>query len=37
MKKGWNKSGDSNLNTECPIAALLTYSLILYSFNIAPN
>jgi hypothetical protein len=21
MKKGWNKNGDSNLNTECPIAA----------------
>jgi len=21
MKKGWNKKGDSNLNTECPLAA----------------
>jgi hypothetical protein len=21
MKIGWNKKGDSNLNTECPIAA----------------
>jgi hypothetical protein len=30
MKKGWNKSGDSNLNAECPIAALLTDDLILY-------
>jgi hypothetical protein len=22
MKKGWNKKGDSNLSTGCPIAAL---------------
>jgi hypothetical protein len=36
MKRGWN-NGDSNLTTECPIAALLTDVLILYSFNIAQN
>jgi|GEM_PF-1595853 len=29
LKTGWNKKGDSNLNTECPIAALLTDSIIL--------
>jgi len=31
MKKGWNKNGDSNLSTECPIAALYTDGSILYS------
>jgi hypothetical protein len=31
MKKGWNKNGDSNLNTECPIAALRHSSPMHYS------